>query len=126
LCSDANLQLAAALGLPTFEHRGSRWYRRAVLFVEGSLVRHAIHPLCSPLRAPGQILCWLKATGHPLAEPIEPSAPPTGGPLRRGTSRGGDDAAYAARSQSGPARLAQPWIDATGWPARSASDDDAA
>jgi peroxiredoxin len=92
LCSDANLQLAVALGLPIFEHRGSRWYRRAVLFVEGNLIRHAIHPLCSPERAPGQILCWLKATGYPLARADRAERPAGGRPKNGRQDPGGDDA----------------------------------
>jgi peroxiredoxin len=127
LYSDANLQLAVALGLPIFEYLGSRWYRRAVLFVEGNLIRHAIHPICSPQRAPAQILCWLKAIGHPLAEPIEAGAPPAGSPRTGGkTPEVTMPPHSAAYSQNAPVPHAHPRTDASGWPASQASDDDAA
>jgi peroxiredoxin len=63
LLSDSDLALADALGLPTFEHAGRRWYRRPLLLVRNEVIEWALYPATSPSRTPTQVLAWLQLNG---------------------------------------------------------------
>lgn len=58
LLSDSEMQLAAALRLPTFEDRGVRRYRRITLIAVGETIAAAFYPV-SPKRSASQALAWL-------------------------------------------------------------------
>jgi peroxiredoxin len=60
LLSDAELLLAAALGLPTFEVEGMRLYRRLTLVAEEGQVVRAFYPVFPPDRDAAEVLAWLR------------------------------------------------------------------
>src|SRR5918999_2503153 len=59
LLSDEQLQLAASLGLPTFEFRGRAYFKRITLVVSQGRVEAALYPVFPPDQAAGQTLAWL-------------------------------------------------------------------
>ena len=59
LLSDAQLQLAPSLGLPTFEFHGQRYFKRIALVVSGGKVEAALYPVFPPDQAADQALAWL-------------------------------------------------------------------
>jgi peroxiredoxin len=59
LLSDERLQLAASVGLPTFEFHGQRYYKRITLVVTGGKVEAALYPVFPPDQAANQALAWL-------------------------------------------------------------------
>jgi peroxiredoxin len=59
LLSDSGLELAAALGLPTFEAGGTTLYRRLTLVAEGGFVVKAFYPVFPPDRDAAAVLSWL-------------------------------------------------------------------
>ncbi len=61
LLSDPGLQLAQALGLPTFEVDGERLYRRLTMIVGGGLVEHVFYPVFPPDAHAGEVLSWLRS-----------------------------------------------------------------
>jgi peroxiredoxin len=63
LLSDTALQLADALGLPTFEAEGTTLYRRLTLVAEGGTIVKAFYPVFPPDRDAAAVLAWLAA--HP-------------------------------------------------------------
>lgn len=59
LISDPHLDLAALLGLPTFQV-GDRWFfRRLTLVVTGGVIEHVFYPIFPPDQHAGQVLTWL-------------------------------------------------------------------
>lgn len=63
LISDAQLVLAHALRLPTFEVAGMRLYKRLTLIVARGLVEHVFYPVFPPDRNAEQVARWLEL--HP-------------------------------------------------------------
>jgi peroxiredoxin len=64
LLSDARLELAGALRLPTFSAGGRRLYRRLTLVVTGGAVEHVFYPVFPPDEHAGQVLAWLRGPGR--------------------------------------------------------------
>jgi peroxiredoxin len=61
LVSDPQLQLAAALDLPTFETSGMRLYKRITLVVRDGAIAKVFYPVFPPDRNAGEVLAWLGA-----------------------------------------------------------------
>jgi peroxiredoxin len=59
--SDERLELAAALGLPTFEVEGLTLYRRLALVAEEGRVVKVFYPVFPPDRNAEEVLAWLRA-----------------------------------------------------------------
>ncbi len=59
LLSDEKLELAGALGLPTFEFRSRRFFNRITLIVASGRVEAALYPVFPPDQAAEQALGWL-------------------------------------------------------------------
>ncbi len=59
LLSDSGLELAARLGLPTFEAAGMTLYRRLTLVAEAGEVVKAFYPVFPPDRDAAAVLAWL-------------------------------------------------------------------
>jgi peroxiredoxin len=57
--SDVALRLHEALGLPTFEFRGSRLYRRVTLVFERGRVARVFYPVFPPDRNAADVVAWL-------------------------------------------------------------------
>ena len=62
--SDADLRLAKALRLPTFEVAGMTLIRRLTLILQGGRIEHVFYPVFPPDQSAAQTLTWLRA--HPL------------------------------------------------------------
>lgn len=60
--SDPGLQLAGALGLPTFTVGGQRLYKRLTLIVTDGTIEHAFYPVFPPGQHAQQVLNWLTQT----------------------------------------------------------------
>lgn len=58
LLSDANLQLAATLRLPTFEVDGTTLYRRLTFVAEAGEIAKVFYPVFPPDRDAGEVLAW--------------------------------------------------------------------
>ena len=63
LISDESLQLSEALGLPTFDFQGLRYFRRLTLVVADAIVEAALYPVFPPDEGAAQALRWLRQ--HP-------------------------------------------------------------
>jgi peroxiredoxin len=63
LLADPGLQLATALGLPTFEAEDMTLYRRLTLVAEAGTIVKAFYPVFPPDRDAAAVLAWLAA--HP-------------------------------------------------------------
>jgi peroxiredoxin len=63
LLSDSRLELAAVLGLPTFEAGRMTLYRRLTLVIEEGSIVKAFYPVFPPDRDAAAVLAWLAA--HP-------------------------------------------------------------
>lgn len=61
MLSDAGLQLAESLRLPTFEADGKQLYKRLTLVVDSGRVTHVFYPIFPPDRHAEQVLDWLRA-----------------------------------------------------------------
>ncbi len=61
LLSDACLQFATALRLPTFEVAGQMLLRRLTMIVRAGRIEHVWYPVFPPDRHVGQVLDWLRA-----------------------------------------------------------------
>ncbi|HXF67446.1 MAG TPA: peroxiredoxin [Burkholderiales bacterium] len=61
LLSDANLEFATALGLPTFEVAGMTLIKRLTLIVRAGAVEHVFYPVFPPDRNADEVLAWLTA-----------------------------------------------------------------
>jgi peroxiredoxin len=60
LLSDADLRLADALGLPTFEAGGQILLKRLTLVVRGGLVEKVFYPVFPPDSHAAEVLCWIQ------------------------------------------------------------------
>ena len=61
MLADPDLELAAALDLPTFRAAGERLYSRLTLIVDGRRVEHSFYPIFPPNEHARQVLAWLVA-----------------------------------------------------------------
>ena len=59
---DPELALAEALGLPTFELAGRRWYRRVTVLIRGKTIEWA-SLATGAANTPTQVLTWLQLHG---------------------------------------------------------------
>jgi hypothetical protein len=59
LISDETLQLAEELCLPTFEHKGNRYYQRLTIVARGGRIQRVFHPIV-PGQDARQALAWLQ------------------------------------------------------------------
>lgn len=62
ILSDPELELAAALRLPTFTVDGRRLYKRLTLVVSDGRIEHAFYPVFPPDGHAAEVLAWLR--GH--------------------------------------------------------------
>jgi peroxiredoxin len=58
--SDAELQLARALRLPTFELDGTTFVKRLTLIITGGEIEHVFYPVFPPDTHAGEVLDWLR------------------------------------------------------------------
>ncbi len=63
LLGDPELQLARALGLPTFTLDGGFWYHRLTLVVGGGRIQKAFFPVSSAARSAAQVIAWMTIQG---------------------------------------------------------------
>jgi peroxiredoxin len=63
LLSDAELALATALRLPTFEAGGATLLRRFTLIVRDGVIEHVFYPVFPPDRHAAEVLGWLRSHG---------------------------------------------------------------
>jgi peroxiredoxin len=61
LLADADLAVATALRLPTFEVDGNRLYSRLTLVVSNAIIEHVFYPIFPPDAHAGEVLSWLKS-----------------------------------------------------------------
>ena len=61
ILSDERLELAHALGLPTFEHAGLTLFKRHTLVIRDGRIEHVFYPVFPSDRDAAQILDWLRA-----------------------------------------------------------------
>jgi len=61
IVSDEGLELARALGLPTFEVEGSTLYKRLALVAEGGRIVKAFYPVFPPDRNAEEVLAWMSS-----------------------------------------------------------------
>jgi peroxiredoxin len=59
LLSDEHLELAASLGLPTFQFNGQTYFKRITLVVSQRRIEGALYPVFPPNRGAEQALTWL-------------------------------------------------------------------
>lgn len=64
LLSDAGLELAGALRLPTFEVEGMTLYRRLTLIAEEGRIVKSFYPVFPPDRNAEEVLAWLAERGR--------------------------------------------------------------
>lgn len=60
LVSDARLELARAIGLPTFEAAGMRLYKRVTLIAEAGRIVKVFYPVFPPDLHPAEVLDWVR------------------------------------------------------------------
>jgi alkyl hydroperoxide reductase subunit AhpC len=60
ILSDPELELAAALGLPTFETAGLRLYKRLTLIARSDRIAHVFYPVFPPDRHAADVVAWLE------------------------------------------------------------------
>ncbi|MEU1342483.1 MerR family transcriptional regulator [Streptomyces sp. NPDC005827] len=60
MLSDPALDLARAIGLPTFEADGNRLFKRLTLVVRDSVIEHVFYPIFPPDQHGRQVLTWLR------------------------------------------------------------------
>lgn len=63
--SDADLKLATALALPTFEAAGATLLKRATLIVNEGTIEHVIYPVFPPDESAAVTAAWLAANPLP-------------------------------------------------------------
>ena len=61
LLSDRELELADAMGLPTFETSGLELYKRLTFVAEEGRIVQVFYPVFPPDRNAGEVLAWLEA-----------------------------------------------------------------
>ncbi len=66
LLSDERLELADALGLPSFDFHGRRFYKRLTLVIAERVIEAALYPVFPPDAAAAQALSWIRE--HPRAQ----------------------------------------------------------
>jgi len=59
ILSDPELELATALGLPTFEVAGMRLYKRLTLIARAGRIAHVFYPVFPPDRHAADVAAWL-------------------------------------------------------------------
>ncbi|WP_295555536.1 peroxiredoxin [uncultured Hyphomicrobium sp.] len=62
LLSDASLDLARAMALPTMEVDGKAMIKRMALIIDSGVVAHVVYPVFPPDRNAGDVLAWLEAS----------------------------------------------------------------
>jgi peroxiredoxin/DNA-binding transcriptional MerR regulator len=60
MLSDPTLNLADALGLPTFEGRGLTLYKRLTLIIGDNVIEQAFYPVFPPDKHAQQVLAWVR------------------------------------------------------------------
>ena len=60
LLNDSELQLAEALGLPTFEAGGIRMYRRLTFVASAGRIERVVYPVFPPGSDAEVVLAWLR------------------------------------------------------------------
>lgn len=65
MLSDPRLNLAAALGLPTFDVDGTTLFKRLTLVIRDGVIEHVFYPIFPPNVHAQQVLAWLR--DNPLA-----------------------------------------------------------
>lgn len=60
LLSDSAFVLASALGLPTFELGGSRYYRRLTFIARGGQIAKVFYPVFPPQQNAAEVVDWLR------------------------------------------------------------------
>jgi peroxiredoxin len=63
LLCDPELQLAQAIGLPTFARDGASWYQRLVLVVSGGFTEKVFFPVSNASRSAAQVITWMMLQG---------------------------------------------------------------
>ncbi len=63
LLSDAALELATAMRLPTFEVDGMRLYRRLTFVARSGRIEKVFYPVFPPDRNAAEVLGWLRGDG---------------------------------------------------------------
>jgi peroxiredoxin len=63
ILSDAKLDFAGSLGLPTFEAWGDTLIKRITLIIRDAAIEHVFYPIFPPDGHAAEVLAWLKA--HP-------------------------------------------------------------
>jgi peroxiredoxin len=66
LLCDPELQLARALGLPTFTRYEECWYQRLVLVVISGHIEKAFFPVANASRGAAQVLAWMLLQGREM------------------------------------------------------------
>jgi peroxiredoxin len=61
LLNDSHFRLADALGLPTFEVGGDRYYRRLTFVAGDGQIERVFYPVFPPQRNAADVLAWLRA-----------------------------------------------------------------
>jgi peroxiredoxin len=61
LLNDSALELAAALGLPTFEADGTRCYRRLTFIAREERIRKVFYPVFPPQDNAADVIAWLRS-----------------------------------------------------------------
>ena len=61
LLSDADLKLASALRLPTFEIDGMTLIRRLTLVISDGRIEHVFYPVPAPAQNAEDVIAWLRA-----------------------------------------------------------------
>ena len=60
LLSDADLKLATALRLPTFEVDGMKLIRRLTLVILAGRIEHVFYPVAEPAQNAEDVIAWLR------------------------------------------------------------------
>ena len=63
LLSDPALELAEALGLPTFETSGMSLYKRVTLVIRAGVITKVFYPVFPPDRNAAEVLSWIESPG---------------------------------------------------------------
>ena len=64
LLSDAQLSLAGAWQLPTFEYAASKRIKRLTVIAIDGVVRKVFYPVFPPDKNAGEVMAWLKIHPH--------------------------------------------------------------
>lgn len=61
LLSDAQLQFAKALSLPTFDYNGSHYVKRLTLIIQNGVISKVFYPIFPPNQNASDVLDWFKS-----------------------------------------------------------------